>query len=168
MCMKNSSILFSLLLVGLLFSNQNLFAQNFNACVDTNRVQSGQGQCPYDFNPVCGCDNITYNNLCLAQLAAVNFYQPGPCEPLAFNFFPNPVQSSTFILDIVSNFPELTVNMWITDLYGKIYFFQMAPGFSRQQFTINTSGFPGQLYLVILETNNYRAVKKLVVPVLRD
>ena len=35
--------------------------------------------CTTDYAPVCGCDNITYNNECLAHLAGTSIASLGPC-----------------------------------------------------------------------------------------
>lgn len=46
--------------------------------------QSGQcvaipDTCPTDSNPVCGCDSVTYDNLCEAQKASVSVKSDGAC-----------------------------------------------------------------------------------------
>jgi hypothetical protein len=35
--------------------------------------------CPNVWNPVCGCDGVTYGNSCYAAMAGVNIDHPGPC-----------------------------------------------------------------------------------------
>jgi hypothetical protein len=37
--------------------------------------------CTQDANPACGCDGVTYNNACRANVAGVSVAHLGPCEP---------------------------------------------------------------------------------------
>ncbi|HEX6862669.1 MAG TPA: Kazal-type serine protease inhibitor domain-containing protein [Thermoanaerobaculia bacterium] len=36
--------------------------------------------CPLIFDPVCGCDGMTYSNFCFAAMAGVNVRSVGACE----------------------------------------------------------------------------------------
>ncbi len=40
----------------------------------------------YDFQPVCGCDSITYNNLYCASASGVTKFENTPCSCIAANF----------------------------------------------------------------------------------
>ena len=35
--------------------------------------------CPMVYDPVCGCDNITYSNDCVAGCSGVKSWTPGEC-----------------------------------------------------------------------------------------
>ncbi len=47
-------------------------------CIDESLIKDGP--CTKEYNPVCGCDNITYGNVCLANNAGVLLFSEGPCK----------------------------------------------------------------------------------------
>src|SRR6186713_2907186 len=62
-----------------------------NGCIDPTRINpfadcSAQPQ----FYPICGCDNVTYRNLCEAQNRhGILAYVDGPCSGFEFDIRPN-------------------------------------------------------------------------------
>lgn len=51
-----------------------------NSCIDSNQVDSSLS-CPPVYAPVCGCDNITYMNACVAAYTfGVNTWTQGACN----------------------------------------------------------------------------------------
>lgn len=36
--------------------------------------------CPTTYDPVCGCNGVTYRNSCLAEASGIRMYTPGSCE----------------------------------------------------------------------------------------
>ena len=62
-------------------------------CIDPNLIDPF-AFCPFIFDPVCGCDDVTYSNSCFAEANGVLSWTPGECgsivlgctDPLASNY----------------------------------------------------------------------------------
>jgi hypothetical protein len=126
-------------------------AQSSNGCVDSTLIRYGYW-CPPDFYPVCGCDNITYRNLCFAQNQGLLSYAEGPCEPIVMDFNPNPVIDVAYLKMVLKQ--ESTVNFWIYDYYGKEYFFQSYGTTKEMLLDLNVNTFPPGIYILIAVTGN--------------
>jgi hypothetical protein len=36
--------------------------------------------CTFDYTPVCGCDDVTYSNACVAECQGISDYAMGACH----------------------------------------------------------------------------------------
>jgi len=69
------------LIIALLYAAVSL---TLLACSEEETECAGQENpdciCTDQYDPVCGCNNITYSNACRAECAGINSYVAGTCE----------------------------------------------------------------------------------------
>lgn len=91
-------------------------------CIDTNLIDLNV-LCPEIFEPVCGCDSVTYQNACIAQnYFGVSNYQPGACQNAALEWrafselklYPNPGKDWMYLAGI-SNYSDVTYTLFSID-----------------------------------------------------
>ena len=79
--MKKSNPFFTLVFAAVLIASLGL--QNLNAqedCIDPSLIDP-MAFCPFIYAPVCGCNNVTYDNSCLAMVTdGVTTWTSGPCS----------------------------------------------------------------------------------------
>ncbi len=54
------------------------FSQINEGCIDSSKISNNP--CIEVYDPVCGCDAVTYSNSCKASVAGVNSYTQGVCS----------------------------------------------------------------------------------------
>ena len=54
------------------------FSQINEGCIDSSKISNNP--CIEVYDPVCGCDAVTYSNSCKASVAGVNLYTQGVCS----------------------------------------------------------------------------------------
>ena len=56
-----------------------LACENNEDCIDESKI-SDASICTEEYQPVCGCDGLTYGNYCNAERAGVTKWTEGECD----------------------------------------------------------------------------------------
>lgn len=121
------------------------------------------------YDPVCGCDNVTYQKICSAAANGILYYTLGPCEAIDFHIFANPVAESCSLL--VATKDVYDVNLWIFDSFARERFYQLLPsvypstlgGGFIYNLQVDTRGWGNGVYFVVMRAGGTVKVKRLLV-----
>lgn len=153
-----------LFLISFLSISSSVFAQPNLDCVDTSRVNDYYICGNPTYQPVCGCNGITYRNDCRAYFAGgVNFWVNGTCENFGFDILTNPI-ALELTLSVYTKKSEL-VNVQVYSSFGTLVAenaFTSAQE-SVQQFFISTDGYESSTYVVLVFVNGEQQAKKVVI-----
>lgn len=133
-------------------------------CIDTNYFVPPIPICLSLFEPVCGCDGVTYKNYdCAWQEAGVLSYQFGPCGSLATNHYPDPVVDTYPLHVQVANKYEDDINIEIKNLNGTLYKVDHYSGLTNLEVQYNLSGYPRGLYFLFIYNSTEFQIRKFMV-----
>jgi hypothetical protein len=95
-------------------------------CIDSTLLSPGSS-CGLDYNPVCGCNGVTYRNVCFSRnYGGVTTYTSGVCGAVDFVFTPNPVVDVLYLKAFI-NVPGY-LRVQIIDRFGKIFYSNIYQG----------------------------------------
>ncbi|MBN8703869.1 MAG: T9SS type A sorting domain-containing protein [Bacteroidetes bacterium] len=154
-CKKYTNTLFTLFLVLFYFAGNAQIG-----CVDSLKLIQRAGlYCQPDYNPVCGCNNVTYRNLCFSDNGGVVSFVEGICENIAIDVNPNPTINDIFIRIIAKK--ETNINFYIFDYWGKLQFYRKFTFTKDVYYPLNISEWGRGIYFLIAETNGDFVYKKI-------
>ena len=144
----------------------DLASAQFNTfpCVDSTRI-SPFFQCNDPrFQPVCGCNFVTYRNDCVSfNIYGVNRVEyEGVCQNdvFFFDFFPNVV---TYQFRFFLQFWDRgAATIEIRDAFGKLQFYQLVPSREYFETVIDGSYLRPGIYFISVRSGNVYKVKKFV------
>lgn len=153
-----------LLIIGFLLLCLSSGAQTFNqnTCQDTTLISNNPCY-GTSYQPVCGCDNVTYRNECLAYANGLLNFTQGPCEFMDFDFLPNPVATIGQLQVKVVCKGITDINVWIFDTFFRQKYYERHLQFQEIDLYPDVRGFGNGLFFIVVEANGVVKVKRLLV-----
>ena len=162
---KKNKISFILFLIFFsIIPSGNLFAQITYSCYDTLKQPNPYHPCDIIYEPVCGCDGITYRNPCAAEWhggLSVYGYENGICGDIDIFLLNNYVSEYIQFAVYLRNFGS--VNVAIYDVYGTMYYFDNISNFiEKQERQIPVQHLRHGVYFLVVFYNDVANTRKFV------
>ena len=135
---------------------------NQNTCQDTTLISNNPCYGTL-YQPVCGCDNVTYRNECLAYANGLLNFTQGPCEFMDFDFLPNPVSTVGQLQVKIICKGVTDINVWIFDTFFREKYFQRHLSYQELELFPDVRGFGNGLFFIVVEANGVVKVERLLV-----
>ncbi len=138
-------------------------------CVDSSQIDT-MPICPGVVYPVCGCNDVTYDNTCFAAAAGVQTWTLGACtgtgvsgvvgKSSLLRAYPNPFSNKVNIT--LQHKTTEPVTIWVTDLAGKRVALITQNDAQNEQFVWSADAMPSGCYLLHYQSGNQVGVEKLL------
>ena len=115
-----------------------LISTSFSQCINPAQIDSTV-MCPMNYEPVCGCNGITYSNSCIAQFyGGVTSWIPGECNGNNSCINPSQIDSTAIcptIFEPVCGCDSVTYsNSCVAQFYGGVTSWTLGPCQTQIQF----------------------------------
>ncbi len=146
--------------------SQFTYAQINQPCVDPGRVDPYYQCNDPSFLPVCGCDQVTYRNECVAfRNGGVNqINHDGVCQNDYVFATIYPTLVTDFITLYLQFYDKGSALIQIRNSFGKVMFSQNFLSLTSRQFSLERAGYqPGVYYCFVISGNVSSVIKFVVV-----
>lgn len=131
-----------------------------HGCYDPLLVNENS-YCNPDFEPVCGCDGITYKNECFARnYNGISSSTYGPCSQVAFELRPNPVQDFVEI-EIVLRYKS-NAQILIYNMQGHLQYRRILQDLDHFSQRLTVTNLNNGLYLVVVESGGVYSYQRFL------
>jgi len=144
---------------------------NAQVICKTSNIPNNASNCQQElYNPVCGCDTVTYRHPCDAtQIHNVQFYTDGVCfnQLFSMDIYPSPATQANPIrlaIETQQNKPT-AFTVLIFDSWGVLQKQRIVGNTTRFDWSFPSSGFKAGVYIAVAvnAATGFAVIKKFVV-----
>ena len=146
-------------------------AQFVTPCVDSNRINPFYQCNDPAFDPICGCNNVTYRNGCeMTNVAGVNSPAPGqtgvcPNDLFFYDFYPNPVRNTLNFNMQFTSLQTAPATLQIYNVYGNIVYSQLLNNLAdipTPPKSISLTGLESGGYVLLIQSKGVSKISKFI------